>query len=59
MRAYESIEHCEKRLKIKFSGLQIKFVENYFFLENYVTSEVAVSQKMLYYCQPLPITPPQ
>ena len=32
-----------------------KIVENYFFLENYVTSEGAVSHKVLYY-QPLPIT---
>ena len=36
-------------------GLQIKFVENYFFLENYFTSEGAVSHNVLYY-QPLPIT---
>ena len=36
-------------------GLEIKFVENYFFLENYVTSEGAVSHNVLYY-QPLPIT---
>ena len=31
---------------------KIKFVENYFFLENYVTSEGAVSHNVLYY-QPL------
>ena len=30
-------------------------MENYFFLENYVTSEEAVSHTVLYY-QPLPIT---
>ena len=30
-------------------------MENYFFLENYVTSEEAVSHYVLYY-QPLPIT---
>ena len=36
------------------SYLEIKFVENYFFLENYVTSEGAVSHNVLY--QPLPIT---
>ena len=30
-------------------GLKIKFVENYFFLENYVTSEGAVSHNVLYY----------
>ena len=30
-------------------------VEYYFFLENYVTSEGAVSHNVLYY-QPLPIT---
>ena len=35
--------------------LEIKFVENYFFLENYVTSEGAVSHNVLYH-QPLPIT---
>ena len=35
--------------------LEIKFVENYFFLDNYVTSEGAVSHNVLYY-QPLPIT---
>ena len=42
-------------LKFKFWGLEIKFVENYVFLENYVTSEGAVSHSVLYY-QPLPIT---
>ena len=36
-------------------GLEIKYVENDFFLENYVTSEGAVSHNVLYY-QPLPIT---
>ena len=36
-------------------GLKIKIVENYFFLENYVTSEGAVSHNVLYY-QQLPIT---
>ena len=30
-------------------------MENYFFLENYITSERAVSQNVLYY-QQLPIT---
>ena len=35
--------------------LEIKFVENYFFLENYGTSEEAVSHNVLYY-QPLPIS---
>ena len=38
-----------------FWGLKIKFVENYFFLESYVTSEGALYQNVLYY-QPLPIT---
>ena len=33
----------------------MKFVENYFFLDNYVTSEGAVSHSVLYY-QQLPIT---
>ena len=32
-----------------------KFVENYFFLQNYVTSEGAVSHNVVYF-QPLPIT---
>ena len=30
-------------LKIELWGLEIEFVENYFFLENYVTSEGVVS----------------
>ena len=34
---------------------KIKFVENYLSLENYVTSEGAVSRNVLYY-QTLPIT---
>ena len=42
-------------LKFWIWGLKIKFVENYFFRENYVTSEGAVSHNVLYY-QPLPIT---
>ena len=33
----------------------MKFVENYFFLENYFTSEGAVSHIVVYY-QPLPIS---
>ena len=37
------------------SKLEVKFVENYFFLKNYVTSEEAFSYNVLYY-QPLPIT---
>ena len=36
-------------------GLEIKFVENYFFLENYVTSEGAASHNVLYHQAP-PIT---
>ena len=36
-------------------GLEIKFVENYIFLENYGTSAGAVSHNVLYH-QPLPIT---
>ena len=40
-----------KDLKILFWGLKIKFVENYFFLKNYVTSEGAVSHNVLYYQQ--------
>ena len=34
---------------------KIKFVENYFFLENYATSEGEVSHNVLYYHQ-LPVT---
>ena len=34
---------------------EIKFVENYFFFENYGTSEGAISHNVLYH-QPLPIT---
>ena len=36
-------------LKSNSWGLEIKFVENYFFLENYVTSDGAVSHNVLYY----------
>ena len=36
-------------------GLEIKSVNNYFFLENYGPSEGAVSHNVLYH-QPLPIT---
>ena len=39
---------------LKIWGLEIKFVENYFFLEIYITSEGAGSHNVLYY-QPLPI----
>ena len=35
-------------LKISFWGLEIEFVENYFFFENSVTSEGAVSHNVLY-----------
>ena len=42
-------------LKFLSWGLEIKFVETYFFLENYVTSEVAISHNVLYY-QLFPIT---
>ena len=42
-------------LKFLIWGLKIKFVENYFFLKNYGTSEEAVSHNVLYH-QPLPIT---
>ena len=30
---------------------KIKFVENYFFLKNYITSEGAISHNVLYYQQ--------
>ena len=36
------------------SSSEIKFVERFFFLENYYTSEAAVSHNVLYY-QQLPI----
>ena len=39
----------------KLEVSKIKFVENYFFLENEVSSEGAVSHNLLYY-QLLPIT---
>ena len=41
-------------LKFKIWGLEIKFMENYFFLENYGTSEGAVSHNFF-----LPSTSPQ
>ena len=42
-------------LKSLIWGLEIKFMENYVFLENYGTSEGAISHNVLYN-QPLPIT---
>ena len=39
----------------KLCGFEIKFVENYFYLENYGTLEGAVFHNVLYH-QPLPIT---
>ena len=42
-------------LKILFWGIEIKFLENFSFFENYVTSEGAVSHNVLCY-QQLPIT---
>ena len=39
-----------------YGGLEIKFVESYLFLENYVTSEGAVSHNVYKYYQQLPIT---
>ena len=42
-------------LKFSIWGLEIKFVENYFFLKNYGISEGAVSHNVFYH-QPLPIT---
>ena len=42
-------------LKFLTWSLEIKLVENYFFLETYSISERAVSHNVLYY-QPLPIT---
>ena len=40
---------------LDFETSNSKLEENYFFLENYVTSKGAVSHNILYY-QPLPIT---
>ena len=40
---------CFRDLKFEIWGLEIKFVGKYFFLENYVTSEEAVSHNVLYY----------
>ena len=49
-------EWNKKKKPCHTKSCHIKFVENYFFLENYVTSvEGAVSQNVLYY-QPLSIT---
>ena len=42
-------------LGFRIWGLKVKFIEKYFFLEIYFTSEGAVSHNVLYY-QPLPIT---
>ena len=42
-------------LDFEIWGLKIKIVENYFFLENYITSEGPVSHNVLYY-QKLSIT---
>ena len=44
-----------RELKFWIWDLEIKFVENNLFLENYVTSEGAVSHNVLLYYQPLPI----
>ena len=41
-------------LKIQFWDLEIKLLENYSFLEDYITSEGAASHTVLY-CQPLPV----
>ena len=38
-----------QEIKIYFWGLEIKFMDNYFFLENCVTLEEAVSHNLLYY----------
>ena len=46
---------CFQMLDFETSNSKSEFVENYFFLENYVTSEGAVSHIVFYY-QPLPIT---
>ena len=44
---------CFQMLDFETWGLEIKYMENYFFLENYVTSEGAFSHIIVYY-QPLP-----
>ena len=44
-------------LKIYVRGLEIKFVENYFFLENYVISKGAISHNVYTInSPPLPVT---
>ena len=43
------------RPQVLIWGLEIKFVENYFLLENSGTSKEAVSHNVLYY-QPPPVT---
>ena len=45
------------RPQILIWGLEIKFVENYFFLKNYSTSEGSISHNVLYY-ETLPIRGP-
>ena len=42
-------------IRFSFWGLETKIVENYFFFKNYVSSEGAYSDNVLYF-QPLPIT---
>ena len=44
----------KKKNTLVTRGLEIEFVEKFFFHENYITSEGAVSHNVLYY-QPLPI----
>ena len=46
---------CFRTLDFEIWGLEVKFVKNYFFLENYVTLEGSVSHSVLHY-QPLSIT---
>ena len=48
-------DNNERKNTLVTQSLEIKFVENYFFLENYISSEGAVSHNVLYY-QLLPIT---
>ena len=53
-RSWVRLDGWFRDLKFYIWGLEIKFVENYFFLENYGTSEEAVCNVLCY--QPLLIT---
>ena len=54
-RSFVRLDGWFRDLKFWTWGLEIIIVEKYFFLENYGTSEGAVSHNVLYH-QPIPIT---